>query len=272
VNSDRKRYILILYNLLTNAVKYTRQGEIRITVHYDPALSMVYTSVADTGIGISEANLQQLFKLYANVERANQHNPQGMGLGLTLCRKLSQMLGGDISVTSTLGAGSTFRFSIKHTRPTASATEVIPRIPVQELCETRLRAVRLFAPRLDTTIPIGKTASPTRRVLLVDDEALNRRILRVYLKHFEAEVEEADNGRVALEAVKRGNPYRLILMDINMPEMDGVEATKKLVEMFTDSPQLRAPIVAVTAAVLQSRFDVQDLLSVGFEDISKLLL
>jgi len=273
--ADEKRYSLILYNLLQNAIKYTHEGEISISLEPGTVAGTLTTIVADTGVGMSSEQLQSLFQLYANVEKANAYNPQGMGLGLTLCKRLAQMLGGDISVTSALGHGSTFTFTIKHyARPELGLLHE-ERLPVEGLRGERLQAVKPFvAPGLLTACPRDLQCE-CNRVLIVDDERTNRFVLTKYLKELHVTADEAENGLEALNKVQRRaecaccGHYTLILMDINMPVMDGTEATARLVGLFARQPALKAPIVAVTAANLQSREDVKALLSVGFADVRK---
>ena len=274
--ADEKRYTLILYNLLQNAIKYTREGEISITLEPGPSPGTLTTTVADTGIGMTSEQLLSLFQLYANVEKANAYNPQGMGLGLTLCKRLAQMLGGDLSVTSTLGRGSSFTFVVKHYAQPELGLLREERLPVEGLRGERLQAVKPFvAPRL-LTARMSDLQCDCNRVLIVDDERTNRFVLSKFLKELHVTADEAENGLEALSMVEKRaeNPccrhYLLILMDINMPVMDGTEATARLVGLFARQPVLKAPIVAVTAANLQSREDIKALLSVGFADVRKL--
>eukprot|EP00831_Metopus_contortus_P015280 TRINITY_DN16348_c0_g1_i1.p1 TRINITY_DN16348_c0_g1~~TRINITY_DN16348_c0_g1_i1.p1 ORF type:complete len:338 (+),score=33.47 TRINITY_DN16348_c0_g1_i1:197-1210(+) len=112
VTSDERKYSLILFHLFANAIKYTEMGEIRLDVSHK--LGVVKTSVSDEGIGIPEDKVAHLFELYSNCDRVNQYNPQGMGMGLALCHRLTSHLGGRIRVSSIFGKGSSFTFSIKN--------------------------------------------------------------------------------------------------------------------------------------------------------------
>jgi signal transduction histidine kinase/CheY-like chemotaxis protein len=305
--SDPKKHQLILYHLLTNAAKYTEKGEIRVDIEYDPISDLLTTAVRDTGPGISEDNIPKLFELYSNAENANEFNPQGMGLGLTLCKRLSKALGGNISLESTVGRGTTVSFTLKqvphnherleseiavcdsqdniiqdvpsfepHPPPTSDSSQAhVPRregsrrgelqiSPEESACENHNEGRSRGSPR-------------PRTALIVDDDATNRLVIKSYLKSLHISVDEADNG---LSAVHKVNArirntmwpsYKLILMDINMPIMDGTEATSMLMKIFAEHPTARAPVIALTAAHIQSQTHMQDLLAVGFVDICTLV-
>lgn len=282
VSSAPKKYQLILFHLLQNAIKYTREGEITIEVYYDRNSGLIETSVRDTGSGISREKQAKLFELYANVETANELNPQGMGLGLTLCKRLSQAMGGDISCRSIVGSGSNLTFTIKDWKASPADKSTTDQIAETDPINCDRIQVR---PKSTREIPGCKTLQDdpqplpntnVGKVLIVDDEPACRYVLKSYLKSINIQTEEADNGLKALEIVEQrakesAQPYRLILMDINMPVMDGNQATEKLQRLFTERPMARAPIVAVTAAYMSSQDDYQQMLSAGFADICKLL-
>ena len=277
--SDSKKFSLILYHLLTNAVKYTSSGHIVVNLTYDPDKSVIATSIEDTGCGMSEEKIMSVFKLFSNIDCANEFNPQGMGLGLVLCKRLSKMLGGDISVKSKIGVGSAFTFTIK----LLAGNDI--RMLEEELPIERKRSnveleTRLFiVPKREVAeILLQKRKEKHEecgcsQALVVDDEPSNRLVIKAYLKSLNVRADEAENGLVALEKVtEKANcscckHYKLITIDINMPVMDGTTATKKLIEMFEKNKELKAPIIAITAANLHSRQDIQTLLSVGFVDI-----
>ncbi len=287
VCSDPKKYKLILFNLLSNAAKYTHEGSITVTLRYTPSSRVLYTQVEDTGSGIPHSQLDNLFSLYANMQHLNPYNPQGMGLGLTLCKKLARSLGGDISASSEQGKGSTFRFHIKtaerpltlqlpESEDEGSQIELVP-------CE-RSGGEVLMTPMFGehhSTRP-GESASAffssssgckCAPVLVVDDEATNRLALKSYLKSLGVQPDEAENGKIALRLIQQRaeaeccKKYKLILMDINMPEMDGTTATAEIVHMFELGKWGRCPVVAVTAANVRTGVDMQNLLSVGFSEI-----
>ena len=253
-----------------------------IKIDYEKEKGQLTTSVEDTGCGIREEKMETLFALFSNIDTANPFNPQGMGLGLALCKRLSKMLGGDIIVSSKLNEGSTFTFNIKcyaRSELKRSIPEIEAALPVEYEPETVTNEIRLFIPLTlekscasELNMKTLETCS-CAAALVVDDEPTNRLILKSYLFALGIIADEAENGQVALNRVKsRTNveccrKYRLILMDINMPIMDGTVATQKMMELFMEDKKLRTPIVAVTAANLDFRKDMQALLSIGFADV-----
>jgi len=283
ISSDSKRYQLVLFQLLANAVKYTTKGEICIDCSFDSINNMIITKISDTGSGISPEVLPNLFKLYSNIEKANAYNPQGMGLGLALCEKLSKILGGEISCTSVLNQGSEFTFTIKNISKAEKTSVHDPElyIPLSGIEGDELQNVKLYFPNIgidiQNTTPRATDSSLVKcecnDVLLVDDEATNRMVLKHYLKTINVYADEASDGLEGYNEVEERSKseccsrYKLIVMDINMPVMDGTEATKKLIELFEKVPKAKAPIIAVTAANLQTRDDIQNLLAVGFSEI-----
>ncbi|MDR3549643.1 MAG: ATP-binding protein [Candidatus Pacebacteria bacterium] len=237
--TDAKKYKLILFHLLANAVKYTSKGSVLVDAGYSRETGTLTTSVADTGAGIRVEDIPGLFQLYTNVKKANSYNPQGMGLGLPLCKKLSRILGGDIVATSAPGKGSRFSFTIQNFED-----QRLPGPAEMRLAGPRgdeMREVKFFMPATLTAVECASERQMLLRncgcpnVLVVDDDANNRIVLRNFLQSFKVKVEEAENGFEALQCVKRRlgcdccKRFMLILMDINMPVMDGTEATCKLV-------------------------------------------
>ena len=277
--SDPKKYKLILFNLLANATKYTEKGEICINAEYDPGQSLLKTEVSDTGVGMNEEQTKRMFELYANIEQANAYNPQGMGLGLTLCKKLSEILGGSIKCNSSLGKGTKVEFSIRNLETAILPLEGPGEMPqikifVQKTTSDAQRSLSSGAnsPN-EEKLPRKKKVCGCATVLVVDDEASNRTVLKHYLNLMNVTCDEAENGIQCIESVEKRlantccKKYDLILMDINMPGMDGTEATTRLLKLFSEIEGSKSPIVAVTAANMQTKADVQSLLSVGFTDL-----
>jgi len=285
--SDQKKYKIVLFNLLINAIKYTHEGSIHIRIAFDDSTNTLRTTVEDTGIGFDSKRLPTMFELYENIENVNQFNPQGMGLGLSLCKKLTKELGGDISALSEINLGSTFSFTVCNGVVNLDSiiyegTEL--NYPLEEIKgEVAVNKTRTFNPK--TMCRIGSIAkscirdiSPTVRcncpeVLIVDDDPTNRAVLKVYLNSVNMASIEAENGKIAVNLVEKRlqnkccQRFRLIFMDINMPEMDGTEATSKIKKICESHPEATANIIGVTAANLQTRNDIKELLSVGFNDI-----
>ncbi len=279
---DRRKYELILFHLVKNAVKYTSVGRVHISVSYDPmARAQMTTTVSDTGCGIRLDVIGRLFTLYANLDTANVNNPQGMGLGLVLCRRLARVLGGEVEVHSKLGEGSSFAFSvccarIEVNKAPAGEEEEIPleRSLTREV-STEICMRRFEHKRMDASCVLPTRGCKCRSVLVVDDEFLNRMVIKSYLKGLGEVPEEAENGLVGLNKVKQRSAcvcchrYKLILMDINMPVMDGTQSTKEIALLFAREGIDPTPVVAITAANMESQTEIQELHKAGFRDICK---
>ena len=215
--SDPFRLKQILVNLISNAVKFTKRGHVRVevsaVVNGNWGGSALQIVVADTGIGISDEQCQRLFVGYRQSEAWIARQFGGTGLGLAISRELALKLGGDIRVESTLGQGSTFTMTVGTVAPQTTA-------PNRDLA--RKSACVVNAQRI------------SGRVLLADDAPNNRRLISALLEKSGAEVDVVENGQqaieMALEAVKRQQPYDVVLMDMVMPEKDGFTATRQLRE------------------------------------------
>jgi two-component system sensor histidine kinase/response regulator len=232
---DPLRLGQILLNLVNNAVKFTEQGEVVVTVSPEAragAQVRLRFAVRDTGIGILPAQQARLFQAFSQADGSTTRRYGGTGLGLAISKKLADLMGGDISVASTPGVGSTFTLILPFTRDSAAADadrEVTPPAGV-----------------------LAAAAPPTlsgARVLLVEDNDINQLVAREILAGFGLVVEMANNGRVAVERL-RAQPtrYALVLMDLQMPEMDGFEATRLIREELTLTS---LPIIAMTAHALE---------------------
>ena len=234
VRTDPTRVRQILINLVGNAIKFTQSGNVRLDVEmadtaeeFNPRLRF---RITDTGIGMSEQQIERIFRPFEQGDTSTTRRFGGTGLGLTICKRLAAMLGGEISVQSVLGRGSVFNVTVE-TGPLAGVTM---------LSECR-EAVQ--------TAPESRPMTPTRligRILLVDDGPDNRQLLAYFLTQAGADVTLAENGRIgyekAIEAMKAGAPFDLILMDMQMPELDGYGAASKL-----RSGGYAGPIIALTA-------------------------
>ena len=238
IETDPTRLRQILINLLGNAVKFTHRGEIHMRVGVGAPGSgpgQLRVSVTDTGIGLTAEQQAGLFNDYAQADVTHARRFGGTGLGLSISRKLARLLGGDLTVTSEAGRGSTFTVTV----------------PAGQLAGTRHDAKA--AP-----MPIGlSTDRPVRlsgRVLLADDSPDNQRLLSVHLRTAGATVDGVDDGRqavdLALAAAAAGRPYGVILMDIQMPHLDGYGATAEL-----RGSGYTGPIVALTANAMEHERD-----------------
>src|SRR5579872_1328803 len=220
---DPGRLRQVLINLVGNAVKFTEQGEVTVRVEREPNggdTVWLHISVADTGIGISPDKQAAIFESFTQADGSTARRYGGTGLGLTISRRLVELMGGRIWVESQLGQGSTFHF-------TARLGQGKP-VAVSEL-ESQVSLVGI-------------------RVLVVDDSAPNRRILRDILRRWNMVPTVAHSAAVALKelerAAERGDPFSLILTDARMPEMDGFE----LVKTIRQNPQLAgASVIMLTS-------------------------
>jgi PAS domain S-box-containing protein len=243
IQTDPVRLRQILVNVIGNAVKFTEQGSVRVAVELTHAGGRgphVLFTVRDTGIGMSPEQLARLFRPFEQGDPTMSRRFGGTGLGLTITRSLVRRLGGEITASSKPGVGSTFTLTIEPgplaQRQPAAACEPAKSGPDQ-----------CAPPALPSDAPLHG------RVLLAEDGPDNRRLITTYLRKFGLDAEVAENGRIAVEkalaAADAGRPYDVILMDMQMPELDGYEATRRL-----RAAGLRVPIIALTAhAMAQDR-------------------
>ncbi|MDR3547946.1 MAG: ATP-binding protein [Candidatus Pacebacteria bacterium] len=266
VCTDKRKYQMILHFLLRNAIKYTFSGGVTIGVQFNAVSEVLQTKVADTGIGIPPAMMPRLFKLFAKSTDDSHLNPQGIGLGLYLCKSLSTLLHGDLSISSVLDQGTTATFTVSHIMSSPSLPSETGGNDLVSEERKEVSCLPQFQPAqsrvLFDTMAIAQEDEPTKlpdkcgcpRVLIVDDDPFNAMILSSYLAPLQQKTVEASNGQAALEKIiirSQGaccQGFRVVLMDINMPVMDGIEATKAIRKMVAEKQIPPVPIVAVTAA------------------------
>ena len=240
VQSDSTRKRQILFNLIHNAIKFTQQG--KVTLHartVDQAQQRcLELRVEDTGIGMDESALAQLFQRFFQVDSGLSRQFSGVGLGLQISMSLARRLGGDITVQSQSLVGSAFTV----------------RLPL--VVWTGLVAPLASAPPL-----VGATSAERGlRILVAEDHPVNQKYLSILLQRLGHEATFCDNGELALSALTQGD-YELVLMDIHMPVMDGLTATRAIRAL--PSPQSQIPIIALTADVLQEARDQAKLAGVN---------
>jgi PAS domain S-box-containing protein len=236
ISSDSTRIRQILLNLVSNAIKFTEKGVIKLSVRYDqsPNGQRLEFRVSDTGCGIKKEDCDKIFDPFIQADAANNRRYGGTGLGLALSKRLGKHLGGDVILEKTsVGQGSTFLATIDPGHVQAPF----------------IRTFESPHPPLDSSFALKKTAAQRQilkgvRILLADDGDDNRLLFSTVLNKAGASVDVAENGREAVEKASH-RPYDVILMDIQMPEMDGLEATQILRESGH-----RIPILALSAHAL----------------------
>ncbi|MGF1491952.1 MAG: PAS domain S-box protein [Microcoleaceae cyanobacterium] len=245
IKTDESKLRQVLINLLGNAVKFTQSGEVVLRVikaeresdHNNSLISIIF-EVEDTGRGIAAEELENIFDPFVQTE-TGRHSQQGTGLGLAISQQFVRLMGGDITVQSQLNQGTTFRFDIKanpanieQVQSQATTRQVVGLVPNQ----------------------------PQYRILVVDDNWANRRLVVKLLKPIGFEIQEAVNGQEAIDYWESWKPH-LIFMDMRMPVMDGYEATQHIKQHLKGQATV---IVALTASVLQE--DQAIILSAGCDD------
>ncbi|WP_310491702.1 ATP-binding protein [Dechloromonas sp.] len=248
--ADSIRLRQMLSNLVSNAVKFTAQGFVDIEateVSRDERGAILEFSVRDSGIGISSGQQSQLFRPFSQADSSTTREFGGTGLGLSIVRRLAEMMGGDVGVESQSGQGARFWFRI--------------RAGIVGAGEERRQALRG-----KTQEALFEPASPSLlgRVLVVEDNQINRKVVSAMLHKQGFAVEVAENGLEALTAISSGRRPDLILMDVQMPVMDGLEATRLIRDWENDKALPRLPVVALSAAAFAE--DQQRCLAAGMDD------
>ncbi len=246
---DDVRIRQILTNILTNGVKYTHEGTVwlRVQCRRTEDLAMLRFEVEDTGIGIKEEDLPKLFAEFERIEEERNRNIEGSGLGMNITIQLLALLGSKLQVESVYGKGSKFYFELEQKimddTPIGDFTS-----RVRKMAENYEYCTRFYAPEA--------------KILVVDDNGVNRKVLRNLLKETQIQVTEADSGAACLRLVKE-TYFDLIFLDHMMPEMDGVE-TLHCIKSLPDCPCQDTPIVVLTANAVSGA--KEKYLSEGFDD------
>jgi CheY-like chemotaxis protein/two-component sensor histidine kinase len=260
VVGDDQRLSQVITNLLTNSVKFTPEnGTIRLSVELKSEYEGIYClliTIEDTGVGISDEHKGRLFDLYEQAKSDTSRTYGGSGLGLSISKRLVELMGGEIHVESEVNKGSKFIFTIALTRDSGEKDRLSPDIGdvLKEFADVGLSA-RQGEDELYIDDFSGYTA------LLVEDIAINREIVVTLLEPTKISIECVENGKQALDVIEEDpTRYDIIFMDIQMPEMDGYEATLKI-RALEDEHASIIPIVAMTANVF--REDIEKCIEVG---------
>ena len=250
---DAGRLRQIIVNLVGNAIKYTEEGHVRLTVRLEERNTtdnavMLYIAAEDTGVGIKEEDQELLFDSFERVDVKKNREKEGTGLGLAISRDLVERMGGTIHLQSVYGKGSTFSFVIQ--QGVEDWTPIREAEPVRKKKKKQEKKEWMFE-------------APEARVLLVDDNDMNLMVAKALLEPLKMQIETAKNGAEAVSMVKT-RQYDLVLMDHMMPVMDGIEATREIRKLSDETYQV-LPIIALTAnAMVDARKEFEEAGMNGF--------
>ena len=261
--TDRQRLRQILHNLLSNAVKFTEEGLVELRITADPppngaSAPVLAFSVTDTGIGISDQNLDAIFGAFQQADGTTSRRYGGTGLGLTICRELAAQLGGDISVRSVVGQGSTFTLHVPVSYPPEQDAvadghggDAVTAGPAPRVDAAAARAAA-GGPVPAEPVAAGHDSLRGRKVLIVDDDLRNVFAITSILELYGLAVVHASDGRTGIELLQNDPGIDIVLMDVMMPEMDGYATTAAIRQI----PGLaHLPVIAVTARAMQGDRD-----------------
>jgi len=261
VSGDSVRLRQVLLNLLSNAIKFTEGGRIAVHVQRDTGnadSSSLRFDVADSGIGIAPDQHRELFEAFTQADASTTRRYGGTGLGLAISKRLVSLMNGAIGVESTPGVGSTFWFAVP--LPAVDAT-VSMRPRSITATTTAADDIGVAAIEQSAAAPTGVSGP---RLLVVDDNEINREVLAHLAQALGYAVDIAEGGAAAIARVAAGEPYALILMDCQMPDVDGYAATREIRRLETAAGRSRIPIVAVTAHALPG--EREKVLVAGMDD------
>ena len=250
LKGDEIRIKQCMVNLLTNAVKYTEKGSVKLTVSFkfdDKKHIRLNVVIADTGIGIKKEDLNRLFSPFERIDEIRNRLVEGTGLGMSIVKKLLALMNTKLKVRSEYGKGSEFEFEILQ--------EVLSVEPIGDFED-------ILAKGQSTTESIRESfAAKDAKILVVDDTSVNLTVVEGLLKHTGLQIDTADSGEAAIMKVEE-NFYDIIFMDHMMPGMDGIEAMQHIRNM-TDNPNANTVIIVLTANVVENSEDQYK--SLGFD-------
>jgi CheY-like chemotaxis protein len=248
----------MLSNLVSNAIKFTQTGDVHIQgleIEFDGHSAMVEFSVTDTGIGIAPEKQSGLFELFSQVDSSTTRKYGGTGLGLSIVRSLAEQMGGFVGVESEAGQGARFWFQVRLQRAQA------PEYPTPALTNDSVQSSPVLATATATATATAMPAAldsdnRSLKILVVEDNAPNQMVIRAFLGKFAKAAmlphstivwDIVEDGQAAVDYVAAGGVPDLVLMDIQMPVMDGLDATRSIRAWEAAQGQRRVPIIALTA-------------------------
>jgi len=250
---DEIRIKQVITNILTNAVKYTKEGSVTFSIYgskceEDPESVMLHVSVKDTGIGIKKEDLNKLFAAFERIEEKKHRNIEGTGLGMAIAQNILTQMGSSIQVESEYGKGSVFSFELKQ--------KVVNWEPIGDLDVARKDS---YTKRQPYKVSFE---APEARILVVDDNAINLKVFGSLLRQTKMQIDTAENGDVGIELYKR-NLYDVIFLDHMMPDKDGMETLKEM-KACADTPNFKTPIICLTANAVSGMREMY--IQAGFDD------
>ncbi len=252
VKGDPHRLKQIIINLLNNAIKFTKEGSISLRVYpikTEKNFTRIRFDIIDTGIGITQEGINKLFKSFSQIDSSTTRLFGGSGLGLAISKNMTRLLGGEIGVESQVNIGSTFWFYISFDKSN----------------KKHIARPSLAVDEVDTKTISSNTRSDKKyKILLAEDHPINQKVAQMHLKKLGHIVETADNGQIALEMFTK-NHYDLIFMDIQMPEMDGIESTK-LIREFEKEIKVKKPITIIALTANAMKGDKENCLRAGMNE------
>ncbi|NGZ74117.1 PAS domain S-box protein [Saccharibacillus alkalitolerans] len=258
VIADSERLRQVLINLVGNAIKFTEQGSVKLAVAVkafrEPNEIWLEFAVSDTGIGIPEDKRHRLFQPFSQLHPILNRKYGGTGLGLSISRKLVELMGGTISVESEEGNGTTFSFLLRFQLPDEEGRSF------SKLANGAMREERSEA--ADNSLPLPQPENPKNlRILIVEDHPVNRKVLEAMLARFDCRADAAENGAEAVRQALIGG-YDLIFMDVQMPDMNGIEVAAKI---RTHLPPGQTPLIVGVSAFVRPE-DIEQCLAGGMDD------
>ena len=258
LKGDPKRIRQIFINLLSNAVKFTEKGSIKVYItskEIDTNTFEIFASVQDTGIGIPSDRMDLLFKPFSQLDGSHTRKYGGTGLGLAICKEFINLMGGDIGIDSTKNVGSKFYFTMqleqgdkeKVVSPDSLVSSGLKEKGIKEISENKIQ--------------LTKDSRGAFKILLAEDNFINQKVALRIMSEAGYKADAVMNGFQAVKAVEE-NRYDVILMDVQMPEMDGMTATRKIRELKSENKNV--PIIAITAHALMG--DKEKCLEAGMDD------
>ncbi|MCL2008459.1 MAG: ATP-binding protein [Treponema sp.] len=248
---DELRVKQILNNILSNAIKYTKEGSVRLSITWEKT-GQIHFSVSDTGIGIRPEDMNKLFTEYAQLHAGSTRMVEGTGLGLAITKKLVEMMGGRINAESEYGKGTVFTVTI--------VQGIINSAGIGKETVENLKFFKFESRVREKEVDYSKISNG--RVLVVDDLPVNLQVAKGLLEPYNLIIETADSGQQAIDMIQAGSKYDLVFMDHMMPEMDGIEAVRLIRVWESTNNKEQVPIVALTANALAGNMEM--FLSKGF--------